>query len=198
MGNMDRRDFCAQVNDTSPQDGFKRDWALDPLNFRNLLGKVLDDTTTANGGLSAPETNQLAVVWGAGTHTAIHRAQTTIVIPGDYYQGTYDASDTYPADQCSVIVYARMGGTTDSPTCGVLAYKKRGSTALGSDLGSTFTVSGTALTAYEVDLSGNDLRPGDALAIGFYPGTHTTDAIFVYGVTFRYRTVLALFDEAAR
>jgi hypothetical protein len=96
-------------------------------------------------------------------------------------------------------------GNTNAPTFSANVYQKRAGTALSANLAPSASAainkSATAATAageVTITVSGKGLKAKDVLTILLAPGSHSTDAVNLYGLEIRYKSTIAAYHEANR
>lgn len=149
-------------------------------------------TLTASTGptIAATETSGIAIVAAAST-----TACGTILFP---IPNDYDAT----ADYLRVKVLCEMGGATNSTnTLGATVYRKRAGTALSADLTPTASAIIPASASptddaaiREVIITGEGCRAGDCLTINLTTGSHTTDALNIWGIWIEYKSMWVASD----
>lgn len=171
--------------------GFLRDRVLQLTDLRTSTGLIIDASTT-NPRFAAVETNFLAVSSIAG-QTAL--GTLNFVLPGDFDRQS-------PYLQLRLLVAS--AAAADTPIISPTAYLKRPSTAIKTlTAAATAAVPASALPAWRTSLitpatSEAPLRAGDSITVNLVTGAHATDAIYLYALAIRYRSVLAPYEDSER
>jgi hypothetical protein len=179
---MNEFNFVRRVGFLAPGDGFRKCEDTKLAEWRTAAGLTL---TAATAPLAAALETSFYGVQSASSTTDLGSMRVTV--PRDY---------DFDADELRVRFLCNSAGTTDAPVISVQPYIKREGIALrtgtaASSAAVTKTSATTGAAWKEVKLDGNLLRPGDAVALVFTIGAHTTDAINFYGVEIYYRSNLA-------
>lgn len=180
--------WCERMNDNVPVKGNMRRNPIPLSTIRNSTGLGLSGATTPIIEISS---SALRISWVANDSAAVN---LTIPIPADYCEDERDGADHF-----KIILLMKMGGATDTPTIsgdGVIERKAVAQTALDAD--ASAAVTGTTLAEYEIDLSGQGFKAGDAVTINLTPGAHTTDALYLYGAWLEVREQWVATDESIR
>ncbi|MCX6024013.1 MAG: DUF2190 family protein [Chloroflexi bacterium] len=133
-------------------------------------GVLSSNTTPILGRVNAATDKQLRITWAAGNADEIV------------------ASVPYPPDlddtaAIVVNILAGMAGASDTPVIAVSAFEGVGDTNAG---GNTAALA-AAVAQKTVTIAAGDVGPYPAvLSIGLVPGTHASDAVYLYGVWLTY------------
>ena len=186
--------FLQQLGSIITGKGFKR--IVPGIGINSLTeadGDKLDNGSTP--AMAAGETNGLVVTVAA---CATLLGCLNFVVPEDY-----DESLDYLRVRVLGVLGTEAAGTTDT-TVGwtAVAYRKRASAALSSDLAPTAAGDIPIATSYaswlEFDLDGNSLQGGDVIHMQIDSEAHTTDSIDVSALEVVYKSDLVYFDKADR
>lgn len=151
--------------------------------WREIVTNAIPNTA-ANGGLLASDTTPILERVNGATDKQeridwVGGNADEIVIGGIVYPPELD-------DAAAIVVHilAAMSNTNDTPVIGVSFFEGIGDTNAG---GNTAAITGTALTEYTVSIAHGDVGAHPKVcSIGLTPGTHATDALYVYAVWLEY------------
>lgn len=187
---MNPYSFLKDLERVIAGEGFVREKVFSLADLRNTDGSAIGAIGAGDFGLAAAETNGLALKWNASDATAF---TLNLALPGDY-----DGDK----DSLKLRLFAQSAGDTDTPALDATVYRKRAGAALSADLDPTISDAVPNNTAkggvVEINVSGKSCQPGDVLHVTVTPGAHTTDALFLYGLTLRYRSNLVLTNPDER
>ena len=173
--------YAQQIENYIPGEGYRvSDPAVNLHSIKEANGLVLTAGTTPT--IAAIETN----AWGIIEDSAGDLGELNYVVPQDY---------SIQSDELLLQFLAESAGDTDTPTIDATVYQKRVNTALSGDLDPTISAAVPTNTVgadwVTLDISDQDLQPGDALTITLTASTHGTDALHVYAVRMTYRSNIA-------
>ena len=134
-------------------------------------GKLASDTDPSLARVNAATDKKQRIAWASSSSVEIAR---DLVYPPDL-------DDAYPI---VFHVLAAMADVTDTPVLSIGFFEGVGDTNAGGD---TAAVTGTAVAEYTVTISQVDVGAyPNAVSLSIIPGSHTTDALYVYATWLTY------------
>lgn len=137
-------------------------------------GALSSNTTPFFARVNAATDKKLRIGWAASNSDAI----------------TFDFAyppDIDAASDVTICILASMAGATDTPTVAVNFFEGVGDTNAG---GNTAAITGTTVTKYTRAIAAADVSAyggaAGAASVEIVPGTHTTDALYIYGAWIEY------------
>ena len=161
-----------------------------PLADARILTSNHFDTIANAGGIAASNSTPIFEPTNGATDPSarLDWAATVTNTIGWYVTTPPDCGPGAPTLQ----LLAKMSGATDTPVITVAAFQGVGGTNLGA---ATAAITGTTLTQYSLALSGGLTYPSP-LALTLTPGSHGTNALYLYGAWLEYPPVTELIDLA--
>lgn len=136
-----------------------------------------------NGGLLASDTTPILHRVNGATDKALRLNWAASNVDEITWSFVYPP-DLDEAQPVEVHILAAMDGASDTPTLGVGYFEGVGDADAG---GATAGVTGTAVTEYSVSIAAVDVGTAPkAASVSLIPGSHDTDALYVYAVWIEY------------
>lgn len=184
--NMTPGNFLQLLPEALTDKGFWSEIENDMGQWRNNLGTPLSVSTTPLYALAF--SSMPAIYWAAGNVNPIN---LSIRIPVNFNKDD---------DKLRLRITAVMAGTTDTPTLTCSARRVRVGDTASTELTSVVSdaITGTAVAQYDIELSGNDLHPGDDVLLTLTPSAHATDILYITGISIAQPSSLIAYDPAER
>lgn len=155
-----------------PLSSFREIASNDIPNTAGDAGVLSSNTTPTLARVNGATDKQLRIGWAGGNADEITLGG--IAAPPDL-------DDTAAV---TVNILAAMAGATDTPVMAISFWENTGDTNAG---GNTAAITGTALAQYSKSIAGTDIGAYPKVwTIGMAPGTHATDAVYVYAAWLEY------------
>lgn len=151
--------------------------------FRLIATNDIAAKNATDGGLISLDTDPTLKRVNGATDKKLRLgwAATSIIEITQDFAYPPDIDDT---TTLTINVIAAMGGATDTPTIAVGYFENVGDTNAG---GATAAVTGTSVAKYSRSIAAVDVGAIPAAAsVSLTPGTHGTDALFIYGAWIEY------------
>lgn len=165
--------------------GGDRNKGFVPLDLMNAREVATNATINAsgNGGILASDTTPILQRVNGATDKALRLNWAASNVDEITWSFAYppDLDDAQPVE---VHVLAAMAGASDTPILTVGYFEGVGDTDAG---GATAAVTGTSVAEYTRTIAAADVGPAPNVAsVSLVPGTHGSDALYLYAVWIEY------------